>query len=778
MADDAMRLGTGQNLVVGHPLAQGGQGSVHEVVSPPGLVFKRYSDAVLASQPSPERRIQAMIDNRPSQWREKSGHLLLAWPTATVLDGRRFVGFVMPRIDTSRAAELHLVSNPSDRAKPAKNVAWTAGFTWRYLVQTAANLSLATQGLHDAGYVIGDFNERNVLVHADARVTLVDCDSMQVRDPRTKTLYLCEVGREEFEAPERHGAPRTRPRDESADLFPLAVHIFQLLFEGRSPFDGVWSGPGEKPSRGALAQRGMFNCSGDRRLRPQPTAPPFDLVPPDLRRLFTRAFVDGAKRPSARPMAGEWQTALTTLARGLRTCATNTSHVYGGHLGRCPWCQRPAPPVTMATQIRPPPAAPPARTATQPTRTHRPAPQPSPTPPTGRRPVMAVNTRPGLTGPTPTPPWTRPFTPAPSTAARPRPARRWRALKKALMRLLALLGIALAAGCVALAATGVIKDMNNPAGEFRTAALGPFGYLYVSRTSHGAATVYRVEKDGATAKIAGNGKKTGGDGGPATRAGLRDVTDLAFDSTGNAYLNEGTDIRKVDIRGVITTVVGGGTDAPADGARATGIAVGGLRMAVAPDGTLHFADDRKVWKLQGDGTIATVAGGGSTGGGTSPSRQDGIPATESYLDVDAIAFDKTGLLLISDVMARPSQYDSRLRQVGLDGTIQTVAGTLDEQRPFENENGIGTSALVRFHPVDQIGLDADGLVVVGSSGRFIRLNPDGSRTYLLTSGGTRELIPVSGGFLAVRPGAVDLDDSRGVTRSKVCGKKACQPRSW
>jgi len=349
-----MRLGSGQNLLLGQQLARGAQGSVHDVVEPPGLVFKHYTEEILASNPPAGQRIQAMIAHQPQQWREPGGHVLLAWPTDVVLDNQRFVGFVMPKIDLSRAAEIHDVSNPSSRTNPASNIAWTSGFTWRYLAQTAANLALATQTLHDAGYVIGDFNDKNILVHADARVTLLDCDSMQFRDPTTGTLFLCDFKRADFDAPERLHAPKTRPREPNADLFPLAIHIFQLLFEGRYPFDGIWAGPGEKPTRTTLAAQGLFNCAGDARLRPQPTAPPFDLVPSDLRQLFTSAFVDGATRPSARPTAHTWHTALTALVGGLHDCPKDPHHTYGGHLTTCPWCQRSM--ATSVTQTALPPA--------------------------------------------------------------------------------------------------------------------------------------------------------------------------------------------------------------------------------------------------------------------------------------------------------------------------------------------------------------------------------------------------------------------------------------
>src|SRR5690349_5335790 len=175
--------GAGHVVRLGRRLASGGQGDVFEVLSPPGAVFKRIFDKALSEDPTLADRLGAMIVNRPAGWKEvHSGHVMLSWPTDVVLENGRFVGFLMPLIDVSQTVELHEIANPSDRRSPSADKKWTQGFSWRYLVGTAENLALATETLHDADVVIGDFNERNVLVWSDSRVTLLDCDSMQITD--------------------------------------------------------------------------------------------------------------------------------------------------------------------------------------------------------------------------------------------------------------------------------------------------------------------------------------------------------------------------------------------------------------------------------------------------------------------------------------------------------------------------------------------------------------------------------------------------------------------
>ncbi len=104
------------------------------------------------------------------------------------------------------------------------------------------------------------------------------------------------------------------------------MHVFQLVMEGVHPFDGVWHGDGEKPRRHQLARQGRFAYAGDPRLRPAPTAMPFDLLPEEIRELFTRAFVLGAADPDARPTGREWHDALARCAADLRTCASVERH--------------------------------------------------------------------------------------------------------------------------------------------------------------------------------------------------------------------------------------------------------------------------------------------------------------------------------------------------------------------------------------------------------------------------------------------------------------------
>jgi len=331
---------SGVGVRVGARLARGGQGEVFEVGGRSDAVFKRYHREELGKDPELADRLTLMVTNRPAGCREdRSGHVLLPWPAEVVLEGGRFVGYLMPRVDASASARLLRVTDPSDRRRAQGDASWLRGFNWRYLVTTAANLALAVEALHADDVVIGDFNDANVAVTRRAQVTFFDCDSMQITDPRSGRRFLCRVYRPEFLAPELVGVDlKVTFRPKSSDLFSLAVHIHQLLLEGEHPFRGKWAGSGEPPAEAELARQGLWTHAGDGRISPRRAAIGIDLLPPQITSLFRKAFVDGANAPGLRPDAATWHKELHNLSAHLTVCTLNNQHWYPASSDRCPWC--------------------------------------------------------------------------------------------------------------------------------------------------------------------------------------------------------------------------------------------------------------------------------------------------------------------------------------------------------------------------------------------------------------------------------------------------------
>jgi DNA-binding helix-hairpin-helix protein with protein kinase domain len=307
-------------------LGSGGEADVFEVAGRPTLAYKRYRTA------TPERlaKLRVMVASPPDGI-DAGGHVAIAWPTEVVPGG-----FLMPRIDLASTVPLFQVYNPASRVQIAP------GFSWRYLLRTARNVAAIVDSLHRAGYVIGDINESNLLVNKRALAVLVDCDSMQVRDPATGTVHRGGVGKPEFTAPELQGRDLSEvDRTPESDDFALAVLVFQLLAEGVHPFAGIWRGGGDPPDVPTRMRRGAFPYRRGSRVAPPPHALPLSVLPPEVRRLVRRAFTIGVRRPAARPTAADWVAALERAEGELATCDRSPDHVFAAHLGRrCPWCAR------------------------------------------------------------------------------------------------------------------------------------------------------------------------------------------------------------------------------------------------------------------------------------------------------------------------------------------------------------------------------------------------------------------------------------------------------
>jgi sugar lactone lactonase YvrE len=192
------------------------------------------------------------------------------------------------------------------------------------------------------------------------------------------------------------------------------------------------------------------------------------------------------------------------------------------------------------------------------------------------------------------------------------------------------------------------------------------GNLYVSDRDNGA--VREIRPNGVITTVAGTGTRGfSGDGGPATAAELDQPQGIAFDDAGNMYIADSANnrVRRVDPKGVITTVAGNGHHGySGDGGPATSAKLSDPdALAFDPQGNLYVAepDEGVVRKIDPNGIITTVAGTGRLG-----FSGDGGPATEARLNQPyALAFDTRGNLYIGD------HDNGRIRRVDTAGVITT-----------------------------------------------------------------------------------------------------------
>jgi RHS repeat-associated protein len=213
-------------------------------------------------------------------------------------------------------------------------------------------------------------------------------------------------------------------------------------------------------------------------------------------------------------------------------------------------------------------------------------------------------------------------------------------------------------------------------------AVDAAGNLYISDNYNNR--IRKVDTNGIITTVAGNGVDGyGGDGGLATAAKLRRPTGVAVDAAGNIYIcdNWNYRIRKVDTSGIITTVAGNGVDGyGGDGGPATAAKLS-LPDGVAVDaaGNIYIADqwNQRIRKVDTRGIITTIAGNGVDGYGG-----DGGPATTAKLCYPSkVAVDTAGNIYIAD------HCNDRIRKVA--SPVPQLAELTAGDIPFVEDIGLG-----------------------------------------------------------------------------------------
>ena len=309
------RFQDGTPLTLGEKLGQGGEGTVYQAMGTRDTAVKIWNDQTDRSQAG--AKIMVMLENPPARngpGPETEAQEDTAWPKAMVLDERgKPAGFTMPLLGRRRYTSVFNYFNPAARADTGRKPG-TAD-----MLAVAKNLAEATAGIHRAGYVIGDVNEKNVMVASDNRVVLVDTDSMQVKDPTTGVTHRCTKGRDDYTPPRMQGLRfRDHDRTPDDDNFGAAILIFKLLMNGVHPYAST-SDPdvaqdvplAEKIKREYFP----YNESGHTPREHQPSIPyqeAWQDLDFNLRHLFRRAFDPDATQQGTRPTPEEWSRELET----------------------------------------------------------------------------------------------------------------------------------------------------------------------------------------------------------------------------------------------------------------------------------------------------------------------------------------------------------------------------------------------------------------------------------------------------------------------------------
>jgi sugar lactone lactonase YvrE len=143
---------------------------------------------------------------------------------------------------------------------------------------------------------------------------------------------------------------------------------------------------------------------------------------------------------------------------------------------------------------------------------------------------------------------------------------------------------------------------------------------------------------------------------------FREPTSVAAAANGDAIVVDDDRIYRVTPAGAVSAVAGSGAGF-ADGPAATALFNDPRGITVAADGSIYVADTKNNRiRVVAGGTVRTLAG-------SSQGFADGVGAAALFTWPMGIALTPTGTLVVADT------WNHRIREVRLDGTVTTWAGT-------------------------------------------------------------------------------------------------------
>lgn len=326
------------------PLKTGGEGSIYTINGDSSLLAKVYHPNILDQEL--EEKLKTMYQNPPA--REVLSQI--AWPVDILYDGqKRFCGFLMRKLNVTH--ELKEIYEYPPVA--LKNV------TLQHKLIIAQNICYVISAVHRAGYIFGDFNPMNIGVNInDGTVAFFDADTYHFKDNCSGHTHRCKAGCPGYVAPEliatcrKYSISHPGAKDAYAhaplptftletDNFALSIHIFKLLMNGYTPYNGIPETSSvslASPGQGDVAVERNNYCFAPGKKPMSSAMPEMSSLPSDVQALFARSFETGYGTPSARPSADEWRNALSNFEQSLRQCSQDRTHLFYKGCSSCPYC--------------------------------------------------------------------------------------------------------------------------------------------------------------------------------------------------------------------------------------------------------------------------------------------------------------------------------------------------------------------------------------------------------------------------------------------------------
>ncbi len=262
--------------------------------------------------------------------------------------------------------------------------------------------------------------------------------------------------------------------------------------------------------------------------------------------------------------------------------------------------------------------------------------------------------------------------------------------------------------------------------------VGPDGSLYIG--DYGNSVIRRVRPDGTIETVAGNGVNDHPiDGALAVSSPMGGAGGMDIGPDGSLYFLDADYglLMRVDPEGVLHRVAGQYDlfcELSEDEAVAldTGLCVSiWSGLAVAPDGTVFFADTNanRVVSISPDGVLRRIAGDAA---GLDGFAGDGGPALASLMSLpQGLALGSDGSIYIADT------FNDRLRRIGVDGIIATVAG---------GGSGGALGGAATEYTLDtpyDVAIDDDGALYMAGGSSVYKIGGDGIITQLAGAAGVQ-----------------------------------------